>query len=296
MMRPAIRSANWLFLLVLLLAISAGAWAQSRSLHWGLFFTEVGVVLLPTLSVLTLQRRNWRATLLLEPIPTRTIGLSLAVGLAGWPIIVLLGLAADTVMQTFGPLPPIIPPVANANDAIAYAFLFSVLAPVCEETLTRGYIQRAYEQQGLRQSILYGALFFGLFHLSPTRFLPMAFLGWVIGQAYARSRSLYSSMLVHAANNMLGAGILIAAGPGAGDTAPDASLWQLIACLAGPALMATPLLWGSLKALGPLPDAEPDNAPVRRPLLSLAFGAVVALFALASGLEIALRAGWLPSR
>ncbi len=292
--RPSIRTANGLFVIVLMLALGLGTWVQSRSFNWGLLVTEVGVVLVPTLIALSVFKLDWRETLLLRPMPIRTVALSAAIGLLGWPVALLLGALSELALRMIGPLPgPLIPPVTGAGGGVAYLVLFSVLAPLCEEVLARGFIQRAYERQGLHYSTLYGALFFGLFHLSPARFLSTAFLGWIIGQVYARGRSLYGSMVVHAVNNALAASVLIAAGQSVSEPASAETLWSGIGCMAGLALIALPLLIVSLRALGSMPTPEPGPAPLRQPLIHWDFGVIVFLFAAISGIELAARAGLL---
>lgn len=291
--RPSIRSANILFLIVIALAISIGSWLQASSFNLGLAATEVGIILVPTLIALAVGRLSVRETLLLKPLSLSSVMLCVAIGIVGWPTAVVLGALSEMGMRLFGPLPgPLIPPVSGAQGALVYLVLFSLLAPLCEETLMRGFIQRAYEQQGLSRSVLYGALFFGLFHLSPTRFLSTAFLGWVMGQAYARTRSLYGSMIVHATNNGLVACIMLLAGEMASDAALDTqTMWYGIACWLGIAAAALPVLMASLRALGPVEADEPTPAPIRRPLLHWAFVGTLLLYALMCAVEISVRAG-----
>ena len=88
-----------------------------------------------------------------------------------------------------------------ARDPVAmalYAVVVSVCAPVWEEIVFRGFLLPSLTRyMSLRWSILVSALAFALAHFNAQRFLPLVFLGVVMGTVFARTRNLLPSMLLH---------------------------------------------------------------------------------------------------
>lgn len=81
-------------------------------------------------------------------------------------------------------------------------FFGCVAAPLLEEMLFRGVILRSFlHQYSRKESILWSALIFGLAHLNAYQFVTAFILGIVLGWLYERTRSLWPSILLHAAFN-----------------------------------------------------------------------------------------------
>ena len=84
------------------------------------------------------------------------------------------------------------------------SILIIAIAPgVCEELLFRGLMPRFFEKYGMKVNIVLTALLFAAFHLDPFRFLPVFFLGMLLGYLTLRSGSIFNSMISHAINNSL---------------------------------------------------------------------------------------------
>jgi membrane protease YdiL (CAAX protease family) len=98
--------------------------------------------------------------------------------------------------------------VENLRDAppesAALLLLFvTLLAPVSEELVFRGYLQAAFgERLGRRAGIVFTAVLFGLFHLAdPWVVPPIVILGLLLGAARARTGSVWPGVLGHVLNN-----------------------------------------------------------------------------------------------
>jgi uncharacterized protein len=92
------------------------------------------------------------------------------------------------------------------------ALLTTVIAPICEETLFRGYIFAALTKwKGwLPAAVVTGVLFGGV-HVgsAPAEDLvPLAVLGFALCALYRRTGSLYPCIAVHSLNNSLAFGVL----------------------------------------------------------------------------------------
>ncbi|KAK4797011.1 hypothetical protein SAY86_029337 [Trapa natans] len=88
-----------------------------------------------------------------------------------------------------------------ARDPVAmvlYAIVVSVCAPMWEEIVFRGFLLPSLTKYiPVWGSILVTSLAFALVHFNMQRMLPLIFLGLVMGTVFARSRNLFSSMLLH---------------------------------------------------------------------------------------------------
>lgn len=83
------------------------------------------------------------------------------------------------------------------------AILLMSLAPgLCEEFLFRGLVFRGFQRSfsGPR-ALLYTALLFAAMHVELAKMIPMLFLGLFFGALAWLGRSLWMSVLAHAANN-----------------------------------------------------------------------------------------------
>jgi membrane protease YdiL (CAAX protease family) len=81
-------------------------------------------------------------------------------------------------------------------------FFTCVAAPLLEEMLFRGVILRSFlHQYSRKQAIVWSALIFGLAHLNAYQCVTAFILGLVLGWLYERTRSLWPSILLHAAFN-----------------------------------------------------------------------------------------------
>jgi len=84
-------------------------------------------------------------------------------------------------------------------------FLVGVLAALGEELIFRGIIQRTLSSHWKNPNIAIWvtALIFGLFHMQFERFIPLAFLGLLLGYAYYYTKSIWTVVILHFINNGL---------------------------------------------------------------------------------------------
>jgi uncharacterized protein len=92
------------------------------------------------------------------------------------------------------------------------AILVSVIAPMAEELLFRGYIFTALRGwAGVWGSAAITGILFGIIHLDPDRpvafLLPLAVFGFVLCLVYWKTRSLYPCIALHSINNALAFGV-----------------------------------------------------------------------------------------
>lgn len=90
-------------------------------------------------------------------------------------------------------------------------FMTSICAPILEELLFRGIIQRGLVNKGISvpKAIFYSAFVFGLVHGNPWQFLGATLMGCVLGYAYHLTHSIIVPILLHAFNNFIATLLMI---------------------------------------------------------------------------------------
>lgn len=283
-----ISTANWLYMIVFLLVLTIGAVLQSASPAWGLLATELVLILAPSLLVITLARLPVGQSLQLDPPTRQTAGWSALVGFglglfSQW----LLGFISSVSGYTL-PLLPQAYPTAGADQGI-YLLSLVAAAPVCEELLFRGLILPSYRAARPWKAILISALLFAAIHASLQRALVLMPMALAAGYVLWRTRSLWSSILLHVAYNLPGALLLTMGGEPFG----------LLAGFVGPFVSGFGLLlalWGLRvirrqshpEVIDPLPDGAVPK-PTRRESAAAVFPLVLCLplFVIPAGAELA---------
>ncbi len=143
------------------------------------------------------------------------VGLAVLGLIAITPVVQWLGGLTDTL-----PLPPWLQELENNNariieealvgSGLSPLFLLAVMAltpALCEELLFRGYVHRQVERRlGPAWAVGLVGVVFGLYHLSPTKSLPLAVLGVWLGYLTWTTGSLWPAVVVHFLNNAFAVG------------------------------------------------------------------------------------------
>ncbi len=123
------------------------------------------------------------------------------------PAIVLVGvlwlLSAQIVLE---PLMSILPPSESRGLGRGAWACFTAVASsaVLEEVLCRGLIFETFRKRwGIKTSILFSSLFFGLIHLDVATMVVAVVAGIIFGVIYVRTASLYTTIIIHAINNAM---------------------------------------------------------------------------------------------
>ena len=139
----------------------------------------------------------------------RLVGLSGALALGLWMIGVMLSLITTVI---FGYSAPASPSMFPRTLPEVFLLLVStvIAAPLCEEIMFRGYVQRAYERRSPWTGIIISGIIFTLYHLRFQGALALVPIAFALGFVAWRSNSLLPGMLLHAAYNSIASAILIA--------------------------------------------------------------------------------------
>lgn len=179
------------------------------------------------------------ATLRLRPLTGPALGWTLIAA----PTLLLLGWALGDVYTRFVPVPPdsldpFAPVMQTAAGRLTMAIFAVTVAPIAEEFVFRGLIQRTLERRfGAVAGITAAAALFAFIHLLPWIFPIHFVLGLVFGFAVWATRSIWAGVILHAANN---AAALIGGTASGEEPLATGSVWEI---------GVSPDLWVSLVAL-----------------------------------------------
>ena len=154
--------------------------------------------------------RYWRTEVLMKEKPMR-IGVLLAVlfmCMGSQMINAFWVSGLEWVFNAFDKsLLPLLESVSGTSDTFSMFLYASLLGPVAEELLFRGFILRSLQPYGKKFAVFASALLFGLFHgnllQTPYAFLMGLLLGWVTVEY-----SIVWAILVHIFNNLVLADLL----------------------------------------------------------------------------------------
>lgn len=129
-------------------------------------------------------------------------------GYLGWcaafPMVLVTALIAGVFMNSQGSENPVISQImsaANAPDPIVILLFYltiAVLAPICEETMFRGFIYGTLRKRlGVALAIFCSAMIFGLVHFDKGGILGLIAIGVVLAYLFERTRSLLPCMVTH---------------------------------------------------------------------------------------------------
>ena len=152
----------------------------------------------------------WKQELFVKQAPMRgkTIACILILCMGAQMANSLWIILLELVLNSFGKsVMPILKSVAGSSDTFSMFLYASILAPVWEELLFRGYVLRSLRPFGKRFAVLGSALLFGLFHGNLLQTPYAVLVGLLLGYLTVEY-SLLWSILLHMFNNLVLADLL----------------------------------------------------------------------------------------
>ena len=202
---PTINQANMLFFIIVVVTLAGSAILQPKlGLGTNLWINEFVYILFPPLLLAKINGWSVEDVYRLRKTSGKNKIISVLSGLSLWFFVFyiskILRILLDNKIGVF----------INAdlyNPSIYQNFLLIigmiVLAPICEEILFRGYIQKAYEGYNKRFGFVITGIIFGSYHIlnGISEVIPECLLGLGMGYLVYKTNSIATSMLFHAAAN-----------------------------------------------------------------------------------------------
>lgn len=221
-------------IVVMMQALSTGgvlnmdsAMAASLESAWGYFLAAaVGFVIL----LLWKKPRYWKQEIWAKgkPMKAGSFLALLCIFLSGQMVYQIVMIFTETILNAFG-LSVLAGMEAVAMDSTSFSmFLYGgILAPISEEILFRGLVQREFMPYGKRFAILCSAFMFGIFHGNLLQ-TPYAFLvGLVLGYV-ASEYSIAWAMLLHMLNNLVLGDMIPRLTFGMDEMAASLMIWMIL--------------------------------------------------------------------
>lgn len=200
---PKLVHAGLLYSIVAFLFLTLGAYVQRRELSSGILITEFGIILLPALLLLIINKCDIPKVLRLNRVSLLNLFIIFSMMLFSLWIVTVLNLFNLWLIKTIFGKVAVSPLPIYETPLIINILLIGGTAGICEEVMFRGVIQRSLERFGASLSIVIAAFLFGLFHMDFQKLLGTFLLGILIGFIVYRTNSLFAGMFAHFANNSL---------------------------------------------------------------------------------------------
>ena len=210
------RSAFALILISILLAFLSGSiilglgssFLQDSSerplVYMSLLLGQV-VMLVPLLFYLWANRLPIKERIRFYPVSKQTVMATLVLSSG----IIILGDELDRLLSIIFPQPEFIQSLSqqlkieSVEAAILIPLLVVFFAPIIEEILFRGFLQKFLEEswKDITRAILITSLFFALIHFNPYWIIQIYFLGLVLGYLAWYTGSIIPPIILHTFNN-----------------------------------------------------------------------------------------------
>lgn len=207
--RPKPQQANRAYLLLLTLLLAGGIFLMPHiGIGANLWVNELVYMLL--IPLILAFRSKWpiKETFRLKAVSPRLPVISMIIGMLFWlPAIVLYNTFEYLTGLFLGPSPDVGAAYTQlpAIQIIMVLIGMVVLAPVCEEIFFRGFMQRAYEDLGIKQSWIITGILFGAMHIlnGMNNLIPTTLLGLAMGFLTNRTGSIWPAMALHCGANLM---------------------------------------------------------------------------------------------
>jgi len=170
-------------------------------------FIGQGFMVIPLLLFLTARKESFVDRLRIRKLPFPVILSTLVLSLG----IIILVDEFDRIASLLFTPPEYLDQLGymlkfdSFNMAVFLVFGIVVLAPLGEEILFRGFLQKFLEEhwQDVTRAVLVTSLFFAIIHLNPFWLIQIYMLGVILGFLAWRTGSIWAGFILHAANNLV---------------------------------------------------------------------------------------------
>lgn len=196
-------TVNTLTLVLSICFLTIGYFIQSKDFFKGTFINEIFIILIPAL--LISGTGNLKEVLRIKKISFKEIIRTILIVILAYPIILLLNGIFLTILSNFIELNNFSMDILLTEKGIIRYLIFLCVVPaICEEIFFRGALINSYEVYGSRFAIVMSSLVFALFHFDIQNFIAPFLLGILFGNILELTGSLFSVILGHFVNNLLG--------------------------------------------------------------------------------------------
>ncbi|MCH5248660.1 MAG: CPBP family intramembrane metalloprotease [Lachnospiraceae bacterium] len=198
---PTVSDVWFVVALSIVLVLYAGSMLQLKFGLWGVFGTQLILLLVP-LAVVLYTKKDICLTYGFHKTGIMSFIGAFFVILGMYPINMVLSLilvslfpqSAENVELTFSTI--------MDGNVFSVFFVIALAPAICEEMLFRGLIYNSMKARyRVSTAITIVAVLFGIYHMSLVKFIPTGLLGLVLCYVAYKTGSIYPSMMMHFINN-----------------------------------------------------------------------------------------------
>jgi membrane protease YdiL (CAAX protease family) len=163
------------------------------------------IMVVPLLFYLYTNNESILDRVRLRPVSTRIIAATATFSIG----IIIIGDEIDRIVAIILPQPDFFRllseqlKIQSLGSAIFMTLLVVFLAPLVEEIIFRGFLQKFLEERwrDITRAVLVTSLFFAVIHLNPFWLIQIYFLGLILGYLAWFTGSIFPPLILHAVNN-----------------------------------------------------------------------------------------------
>ena len=192
----------------LIMAISLASSDKPDQLYTFIsFIVGQGFMIIPLLWYINSKNASFKKTIRLNPISSQILFSTVLFSLG----LIIISDEMDRIMQTIIPAPEYITDLdqlLKPDTLLGFVLLFiavSILAPIGEELLFRGFLQQFLEKywSDTTKAILVTSFVFSAIHFNPYWFIQIYLLGIMLGFLTWKTNSVIPSIILHGLNNTM---------------------------------------------------------------------------------------------
>jgi len=166
------------------------------------------LLIVPAIMFLRRKGLSQKTFLRIHSVPIHLMLYSVVIGFA----IAIIGDELSRLMNMVLPIPDDLingiqqmMELKTLGDVLTIGITVSILAPLVEEMLFRGFFQRYFEaKRGVTSGVLSASAIFAAYHFNIYWLIPILLMATVMGAMAWRTESIVPSFIVHAVNNTTG--------------------------------------------------------------------------------------------
>lgn len=171
-------------------------------------FVQVGLLtILPLFLYTQLNKRKVNQALMdfnVRKVSGKTVFISVLIGCIVFILTVVISVFFSMILSYFGYVGGGSSQGASSwSEFLVSIILIAVLPAIGEEFLHRGLLINGLSKLGIKKTIIYSSLLFGLMHMNIGQFFYASIIGAVIGMVAIFSRSIIPAIIVHFMNNAI---------------------------------------------------------------------------------------------
>ena len=212
-----VKTAFGIVLVSVLIAILAGSFPfffsstflpeeNTRTLSLLSIFLGQGFMIIPLLVFLYFRKESFANRFRLQSVPTTVLSATILLSVG----IIVISDEIDRLTNLILPQPDSFDQLENMLrfdsiwSAVFLLFTISILAPLTEELIFRGFLQKFLEEswKDVTKAILITSIFFAFIHMNPYWIIQIYFMGVLLGYLAWRTGSIIPGFILHGLNNI----------------------------------------------------------------------------------------------